>query len=452
MDHASVRNILRPFPVMRGLTDELLDALISTMQPRRIAGGHTLFRQGDQGDSLYFLLDGQLVAEMKPQKGGEVPVAVMAPGQAFGELSFLDPGVRAASVRARTDSTLLEWSGTMFNSLEAHAPQAAAPVLRQLVMLLARRIRIENRRIAAALVGRGPSPQRARVLEQLAAAPLHHSRADAERDGTDPRDLGFLSAFSPEEREQLLAVAAVRQYPARAVIWKQGAQGDSCGIVLDGEARAQRVLLGAAPAFAVLGKGSLVGHLSLIDGSRRSATVIAGEGGVRMLELNAEVFDRLLRSPSRMGVRFQKQVAVSLTRQLRATNRIWSFVAMATDARPSVSLAAPRASTRSAAAPRTLPERPQGRSETASRSAAHAPDPESARPPAPAPKKPRSSQAPVHMDSPAESAADDDLAALFLKKAASTWGVRLSALDRVKVSRPDGVMTELEERLRQKGS
>ncbi len=70
------------------------------MRSRKRRAGSILFRQGDQGDRLYFLAEGRI--ELVEIQGSVVP------GQIFGELAFFAPDRRRAlTARCAEDSTVL---------------------------------------------------------------------------------------------------------------------------------------------------------------------------------------------------------------------------------------------------------------------------------------------------------------------------------------------------------
>lgn len=61
--------------------------------------GEVIVRQGDAGNYMYEILDGQV--EVLQEKGGkEVRLAVLGKGDFFGEMAIFDREVRSATVRA----------------------------------------------------------------------------------------------------------------------------------------------------------------------------------------------------------------------------------------------------------------------------------------------------------------------------------------------------------------
>ena len=69
-----------------------------------------LFHEGDSGDKLYVVLDGKVKLGRTSSDGRENLLAILGPGQMFGELSLFDPGPRSATVTAVTDTTFASLS------------------------------------------------------------------------------------------------------------------------------------------------------------------------------------------------------------------------------------------------------------------------------------------------------------------------------------------------------
>jgi len=67
-----------------------------------------VIKQGQQGDTFYFIEEGYATAT-KILQGGSVPQEVYKykPGEYFGELALLKNAPRAANIIAETDMTLL---------------------------------------------------------------------------------------------------------------------------------------------------------------------------------------------------------------------------------------------------------------------------------------------------------------------------------------------------------
>src|SRR4029077_5003516 len=80
------------------------------MTESRLRRGETLFHEGDSGDKLYIVTDGKVKLGRSSSDGRENLLAILGPGQMFGELSLFDPGPRSATVTAVTDTRFLSLS------------------------------------------------------------------------------------------------------------------------------------------------------------------------------------------------------------------------------------------------------------------------------------------------------------------------------------------------------
>jgi CRP/FNR family transcriptional regulator, cyclic AMP receptor protein len=98
-------DVLRQAPLFSALDDEAATALRASMADTRLRRGDVLFHEGDEGDKLYVVTDGKVKLGRTSSDGRENLLAILGPGQMFGELSLFDPGPRSATVTAVTDTT-----------------------------------------------------------------------------------------------------------------------------------------------------------------------------------------------------------------------------------------------------------------------------------------------------------------------------------------------------------
>jgi CRP/FNR family transcriptional regulator, cyclic AMP receptor protein len=103
-------------------------------------------KQGDPGDAMYVVLDGELRVRIMIS-GKETLLATLQAGDFFGEVSLFDHGPRSADVVANKDSLLLKISVTNFKKLSNEAPTLAAPFLTSICKTLTGRIRADNKRL-----------------------------------------------------------------------------------------------------------------------------------------------------------------------------------------------------------------------------------------------------------------------------------------------------------------
>jgi CRP-like cAMP-binding protein len=80
------------------------------MDTVKIAKGSILFKEGDDGEHLYVIIDGKLKLGTSSGDGRENLLSILGPGEMFGELSLFDPGPRTSTATAVTDAKLLSLS------------------------------------------------------------------------------------------------------------------------------------------------------------------------------------------------------------------------------------------------------------------------------------------------------------------------------------------------------
>lgn len=115
---------LRRVDMLRALEDAQLERLASYAHERPYAPGELVIREGDRGQELFIVLQGELVVFLR-HDGQEVQVARLDPGSFFGEMSVMTGEPRTASVRALTQTQLLVVDKGAFEQILETAPQLA---------------------------------------------------------------------------------------------------------------------------------------------------------------------------------------------------------------------------------------------------------------------------------------------------------------------------------------
>jgi predicted acylesterase/phospholipase RssA/CRP-like cAMP-binding protein len=145
------------------LDDEALDSF-STLT---LSGGQWLFRQGDRGEALYFLVRGRLQVWVEPEAGdtGREPrlMGEVLSGETVGEVSLLSDEPRSASIRAIRDSLLIRIDRADFNRLAEKHPSLVMRLASNIANLLQKRT--------------GGKTQPTRGLKTICLLPLTNSDA-----------------------------------------------------------------------------------------------------------------------------------------------------------------------------------------------------------------------------------------------------------------------------------
>jgi CRP/FNR family transcriptional regulator, cyclic AMP receptor protein len=81
--------------------DAAIETLVRVLRIRRFRKGETIFHQGDPGDALFVLNSGSVKVVLPSDEGAEPAiVAILGPGEFFGELAILDGAPHSATIVA----------------------------------------------------------------------------------------------------------------------------------------------------------------------------------------------------------------------------------------------------------------------------------------------------------------------------------------------------------------
>jgi CRP-like cAMP-binding protein len=137
--------VLRRIKLFAGLEERQIESLLDYLEVVQVPQFSHLLRQGQHGDAMYVVLEGELRA-LTIVEGKESPLGTMAAGDCFGEISLLDQGPRSADVVANRDSKLLKLSSAAFERLIREAPALAVPLLLGLSRAVVDRVRRSTKR------------------------------------------------------------------------------------------------------------------------------------------------------------------------------------------------------------------------------------------------------------------------------------------------------------------
>lgn len=133
--------MLGAVPLLRPLQPAERAALAATMTERRFPAGSEIVRQGEEGLSLYVVLEGEVLVERAGTSTEGMELATIGAGGFFGEMTVIDGLPRSATVRAKTAvrcALLPRWG------LE-QAVRANPAVALEMLAVLSRRLRATER-------------------------------------------------------------------------------------------------------------------------------------------------------------------------------------------------------------------------------------------------------------------------------------------------------------------
>jgi CRP-like cAMP-binding protein len=224
---ADVQSFLRSTLLFKGLPDGVLQSLGSALTYLEVKPGTPLIREGDQGDTLFIVYRGAVRVLKENSVGRPEPVAVLGPGDVFGEIALLQETRRTASNQSVGEAALFALKKDDFERLVvATLGAATVKTIIQVAAFLKRN----------ALFADWPDKALLELAQQFAAAPFRVGE----------------------------------------VLVQEGKPNDFFHLLYEGQVEVRR----QGRPCAVVGPGDFLGEISLLRGTVAVADVVALSDGL----------------------------------------------------------------------------------------------------------------------------------------------------------------------------
>ena len=254
LEHLTLLSLLPP---------GLREMLIARFVPESYPFGRTIVTEGDQGDALYVITSGRARVVKRDERGEEISLSVLRPGDSFGEIALLTGTRRMATVRAASDVEALRLDRTAFDDVVARSPE-----LRHHLELQVRHRTLQNFFREYSAFGRLPVAALRILLTEL----------------------------------EVVTVAA------GDTVIREGDPAGPMYVVQDGRLRVSRTEDGVRRDVGYLRRGDFFGELSLLTGRPRAASVDAVTSAT-LLRLAPETFRTLLHEHREFRALLEERVA-----------------------------------------------------------------------------------------------------------------------------------------------
>ena len=221
-----------------------LEIVIGAMDEKHYKPGDNVITQGESGDCLYVVEEGNLdCTKHFTQDGEEKYLKTYVPGESFGELALLYNAPRAATIKAKTDCVLWVLDRETFNNIVKDAAQK-------------KREKYES------------------FLKKV----------------------DILSTIEPYELMQISDAIKTAVFHHDDYIIKEGEMGDVFYILEEGECVATKTIEPGKPEIAIKDykEGDYFGERALMKGEPRYANIVAKSDIVKVISLDRVSFKRLL--------------------------------------------------------------------------------------------------------------------------------------------------------------
>jgi len=223
--------LLRRSALFQFLPDDDFEKLQALLQEERYDFGELIVKQGEPANAFYVLISGRARAvKTGANNGEEIVLGSLRPGDSFGEAALIEGGTRNATVRCSTSVEVLRLDRSDFLALAENVPE-----LKQHVQMTRRAHTLQGFLYEFSNFGRLPTPALRGMIEKLQRVQIQKGN----------------------------------------LIIKEGDAAGPMYILEKGRARAFTQNNGAVRNLAFYRDGDFFGELSILNGSRRAASVEA---------------------------------------------------------------------------------------------------------------------------------------------------------------------------------
>jgi CRP-like cAMP-binding protein len=263
---------LATVPLLDGRDEATLADLARILRRRTIAKDEVVWRQGEDGREMLFVVEGALSASLHVPGNRTVEIGRAGPGDTVGEVALLDGGPHTMSVRAVKTTTAFALGRVDLAALLAPQDAAAFGLRRAVAALLTARHRNQLAHLADSLGGDAAGP-RAEDAD----------RAFAELEYCGPPDSRYVRRmatfhdFDPLALWGFLTSGSYARCPRGRTLLAEGAPSTACYLTINGAVEqvlargSRRIRVGLA------GPGRAFGYEGLIDGGPSPVTAVTRE-------------------------------------------------------------------------------------------------------------------------------------------------------------------------------
>ena len=149
MQYEEKIRLLKAIHVLGQLPERQLAGLAQFLKPKEVANGAAVFEEGSIGMSLYFVSTGKIRIAKRMVQGVSTDLAVLGPGEFFGETALIEEAFRSASALALGPTVLFElFRGDLARWTKLN-PQQAVGFFAELLNIQSQRLRQTSDELAA---------------------------------------------------------------------------------------------------------------------------------------------------------------------------------------------------------------------------------------------------------------------------------------------------------------
>jgi CRP/FNR family cyclic AMP-dependent transcriptional regulator len=199
MSMLSNLELLRRVPLFAALTPVQAESIADAIVKKRFKRGEVVVGQGKKSDALYIILTGRARVLSKDERGREVILATLQPGDYIGEMSLIDDEPHSATVSTEVQTDVLMLGRAAFSRCLPESASMSHNIMRGLVQ----RLRQADRKIES-LALMDVYGRVARALMELAVDEGDGTGTLRVREKISRQDLGKMVGASREMVSRVL--------------------------------------------------------------------------------------------------------------------------------------------------------------------------------------------------------------------------------------------------------
>ncbi|NOG61178.1 MAG: cyclic nucleotide-binding domain-containing protein [Proteobacteria bacterium] len=131
------------------LSAEQMDKIMAYIEKLELKTGETLFKEGDDGDYVCFIISGSLeVIKLTTWQNFTTVIATLNEGYCIGEMAIIDNEPRSATIRAVEDTQLAVLTQKAFDLMIQSEPELGVNILKGVAQSLSDNLRITTDKLA----------------------------------------------------------------------------------------------------------------------------------------------------------------------------------------------------------------------------------------------------------------------------------------------------------------
>ncbi len=148
---ASKAESLKQCPIFADLGGEELQKVAGATKEKSFQEGSTIFTENMAGQSLFVIRSGNVKISKMLGEGDERTLAILGPGECFGEMAIVDAGPRSVSAVVVKKADVLTLDKKDFQTLCESNPKLGYKLMTNLTRVILKRLRGAQDKLNAAL-------------------------------------------------------------------------------------------------------------------------------------------------------------------------------------------------------------------------------------------------------------------------------------------------------------